>query len=320
MDSAITWAKDWLAAHGYRVLGEPELVRAVPWSKIHRFATDRGNAYLKWSAPAYAREAALMVCLAEHFPADILPVLAENRAIGAFLMPDGGEPLRGKLKASYDQQIVGTLLGQYGRIQRALSSDIDALLALEIDDWRMAVFPDLYDDLVHDDGLLAREGLATAEIETLQRSGGDVRRLCGALAGFKIPETLEHCDFHDNNVLSDAKGFLINDWGDAVVTHPFFSLAGFLDSAVRNHGMDVGSPVYQGLKDAYFAVWLDLDPPAELERVFQIAQVLRPIEFAFNFRRVTKMTTTEEFGPYTGYIGEALRRFLSSTQQGGRVS
>jgi hypothetical protein len=168
-------------------------------------------------------------------------------------MPDGGEPLRGKLKESYDRLIVGTLLGQYARIQRALSSDVDSLLALGIDDWRMAVFPDLYDDLVHDKGLLERERLTTTEIETLWRSGEDVRRLCGALADFKIPETLEHCDFHDNNVLADAKGFLINDWGDAVISHPFFSLVGFLDSAARNHGMDVGSPVYEGIKDAYFA-------------------------------------------------------------------
>jgi len=314
MDAAISWAENWLATHSYRVLGGPELVRAVPWSKIHRFATDRGNVYLKWSAPAYAREAALMARLADRFPADILPVLAENRAIGAFLMPDGGEPLRGKLKQSYDRQVVGALLGQYARIQRALSSDLDPLVALGVDDWRMAVFPDLYDDLVHDDGLLVREGLTATEIEALLRSGEDVRRLCRELAGFQIPETLEHCDFHDNNVLSDAKGLLINDWGDAVVSHPFFSLAGFLDSAVRNHGMDVDSPVYQGLKDAYFAVWLDLETPAELERIFQIAQVLRPVEFAFNFRRVAKMTTIEEFELYAGYIGEALRWFLSSAR------
>ncbi|WFU01928.1 aminoglycoside phosphotransferase family protein [Rhizobium sp. CB3171] len=314
MDSVINWAKDWLTAHSYHVLGGPELIRAVPWSKIYRFVTDRGNVYLKWSAPAYAREAVLMARLAERFPADILPVLAANQAIGAFLMPDGGEPLRGKLKESYDLQIVGTLLGQYARIQRALSPDLDSLLALGVDDWRMSIFPDLYDDLVHDSGLLAREGLKTAEIDKLQRSGNEVRRLCRALADFKIPETLEHCDFHDNNVLLDAKRFLINDWGDAVISHPFFSLAGFLDSAVRNHGMDVGSSVYQGIKDAYFAIWLDLETPAQLERIFEIAQVLRPIEFAFNFRRVAKMTTTEEFEPYTGYIGEALRRFLSSTR------
>ena len=76
MDSVINWANDWLEAHSYGVLGGPELIGAVPWSKIYRFATNRGNVYLKWSAPAYVREAALMARLGERFPADILPVLA----------------------------------------------------------------------------------------------------------------------------------------------------------------------------------------------------------------------------------------------------
>ncbi|MGG6897021.1 hypothetical protein [Rhizobium sp. BR 315] len=211
MDAAITWTKDWLAAHDYCLLGEPDLVRAVPWSKIYRFATDRGHVYLKWSAPAYASEAALMTRLAEQFPTVILPVLARNPALGAFLMPDGGEPLRGKLKQSYDRQTVGTLLGEYAHIQLSVVSDVDSLLALGIDDWRMAVFADLYDKLVHDQGLLAREGLTMAEIEVLQRSGDEVRRLCREFAEFNIPDTLEHCDFHDNNVLVNPGGVLIND-------------------------------------------------------------------------------------------------------------
>jgi len=106
------------------VLGGPELIRAVQWSKIYRFGTDRGNVYLKWSAPAYAREAALMARLGGQFPAVILPVLAHDVALGAFLMPDGCEPLRGKLKESYDQRFVGKLLGRYAGIQRVHLSSI----------------------------------------------------------------------------------------------------------------------------------------------------------------------------------------------------
>ncbi|WP_105386566.1 aminoglycoside phosphotransferase family protein [Neorhizobium alkalisoli] len=312
MEPEITWAEEWLAAHIYRVLAAPELIRAVPWSKIYRFKTDRGSVYLKWSAPAYAREAALMAHLAERFPAEILPVLAANHDIGAFLMPDGGEPLRMRLKESYDPQIVGKLLRQYASIQRILSPQVDSLLALGLDDWRMAVFPDLYDDLVRDEALLRREGLSVAEIEKLQARGEDIRRLCRTLAGFKVPETLEHCDFHDNNVLLNANGLLINDWGDAVISHPFFSLAGFLDSAARNHDLNAESPEYKHLKDAYLEVWRDDESPENLGRVLGIAKVLRPIEFAFNFSRVARMTTKKEFEPYRGYIAEALRRFLSN--------
>ncbi|WFR97977.1 phosphotransferase [Rhizobium tumorigenes] len=115
-----------------------------------------------------------------------------------------------------------------------------------------------------------------------------------------MPETVEHCDFHDNNVLTNAGGMLINDWGDAVISHPFFSLAGFLDSAVRNHGLEIDSLVYKHLKDAYFEVWLDLENAENLERIFEIACILRPIEFAFNFSGVARMITKKEFDPYGG--------------------
>lgn len=312
IDPEISWAEEWLAAHNYRVSTAPNLIRAVPWSKIHRIETDRGNLYLKLSAPSYAREAVLMIHLAEHYPTDIPLVLAANQNIGAFLMPDGGEPLRGKLKDSYDLPTVGTLLNRYASIQRTFSSQVGMLLTLGLGDWRMAMFPGLYNELVHDEGLLKRDGLGTAEIEKLQGKGKDVRRLCNTLAGFKVPETVEHCDFHDNNVLTSASGMLINDWGDAVISHPFFSLAGFLDSASRNHGLDRDSLAYKRLKDAYFEIWLDFENAENLERIFEIARILRPIEFAFNFGRVARMVTTKEFESYEGYIAEALRQFLSS--------
>ncbi|MDC9811031.1 MULTISPECIES: hypothetical protein [Rhizobium] len=76
--------------------------------------------------------------------------------------------------------------------------------------------------------------------------------------------------------------------------------------------MDANSLAYKHLKDAYFEIWLDVETPENLERIFEIAVILRPIEFAFNFSRVIRMTTTEEFEPYRGYIAEALRRFLST--------
>ncbi|MFJ6323329.1 MULTISPECIES: hypothetical protein [unclassified Rhizobium] len=61
-----------------RTLYVQYLVRAVPWSKVYRFATDRGYVYLKWSAPAYASEAALMTRMAEQFPA----VMASHEILG----------------------------------------------------------------------------------------------------------------------------------------------------------------------------------------------------------------------------------------------
>lgn len=55
---------------------------------------------------------------------------------------------------------------------------MEQLLTLGLEDWRMAMFPGLYNDLVHDEGLLKQEGLGAAEIEKLQEKEEDFRRLC----------------------------------------------------------------------------------------------------------------------------------------------
>ncbi|WP_337268641.1 aminoglycoside phosphotransferase family protein [Oryzifoliimicrobium ureilyticus] len=315
VDPAVVWAKEQLGAHGVSALGEPALVRAVPWSRVYRFETQEGRFYLKVSAPAFAREAGLIGFLAPRFADAVLPVLAHDADLGAFLMPDGGEPLRVRLKDGYDRDLVCGLLGRYGRMQQVLATDVDGLLALGLQDWRMAIFPKFYADLVADEDLLTGEGFTIGEIDALRKRSADVHRLCRMLEAFGIPETLEHCDFHDNNVLVREGKFVINDWGDAVITHPFFSLASFLDSATRHHGFDPASNLAGDLKRAYFEVWLAQESLDQLERILCLVQTLRPLEFCFNFRRVRETTGVEGFQPYMGHIGAALRRFLAMLGQ-----
>ncbi len=78
---------------------------------------------------------------------------------------------------------------------------------------------------------------------------------------YNIPETIEHGDFHDNNMLvaGDNK-LIINDWGDKVITHPFFSIASFLDSAFRNHKINSTSHTVRSLLDSYLNHWVEYEP------------------------------------------------------------
>ena len=52
-----------------------------------------------------------------------------------------------------------------------------------------------------------------------------VESLCAQLDGFGIPETLQHDDLHDGQVFVGDGRHLVLDWGDACISHPFFSLA-----------------------------------------------------------------------------------------------
>ena len=88
---------------------------------------------------------------------------------------------------------------------------------------------------------------------------------------YDIVETIEHGDFHDNNCLIDAQDALVfNDWGDAVITHPFFSLISFLKSAERHHNISVNTALYQDLRDTYLTTWQDFEPESRLLEAFEL--------------------------------------------------
>ena len=45
--------------------------------------------------------------------------------------------------------------------------------------------------------------------------------LCERLAGYGVPETLHHDDFHDANIFVCGDRYTFADWGESCVAHPF---------------------------------------------------------------------------------------------------
>ena len=52
------------------------------------------------------------------------------------------------------------------------------------------------------------------------------------LASYGVTETLQHDDLHDGQVFVKDGRNLIMDWGDAVISHPFFTLSVTLEGGV----------------------------------------------------------------------------------------
>ena len=59
-----------------------------------------------------------------------------------------------------------------------------------------------------------------------------VREACAELGAAGIPETIQHDDLHDAQVFVRDDRYLLLDWGDACISHPFFSLAVTLDGVI----------------------------------------------------------------------------------------
>jgi aminoglycoside phosphotransferase (APT) family kinase protein len=84
-----------------------------------------------------------------------------------------------------------------------------------VPDFRLSVLPDEYAALVETEGMEQRFRDAVPR----------VREMAEELASYGVTETLQHDDLHDGNVFVRDGRHLILDWGDAVVSHPFFTLS-----------------------------------------------------------------------------------------------
>ena len=99
-----------------------------------------------------------------------------------------------------------------------------------------------------------------------------VRELCEELAGYGLPETIQHDDFHDGQVFVRDGRYLLLDWGDACVSHPFFTLSVTLEGQLAWGLDDVEDSVEVGpFRDAYLAPFARIAENADLEAASETA-------------------------------------------------
>ena len=282
--SAITWAKDYLTSKGHLIQGGPETIREMPWSCVHRIVTTIGIYYLKQIARPFAIETKLLPYLTRFYPTFLPHLMATNEDLHAMIMTDAGVPLRDILQKEYQVNFVSRAIEAYASIQIGMISHVDQLLSLGVPDWRLSALPSLYLQLLSEEETLKDDGLTYIEITNLRALQPKLVELCRQLSEFQIPETIEHGDFHDNNILiGNDKQLIINDWGDAVISHPFFSLTSCLSSARHNHLITESSPHYIALRDSYLNHWVKFEPKNRLLKALHIADRLSDVKFAISF-------------------------------------
>ena len=112
---------------------------------------------------------------------------------------------------------------------------------------RLAALPALCEGMLDDLGSgLGDEGDRLAE--AMPRVG----EMCDELAAYGIPETIEHDDLHDGQVYVSGGRYMFLDWGDACVSHPFFTMAVTLEGVIAWGSDDTqGSVDTTPFRDAY---------------------------------------------------------------------
>jgi hypothetical protein len=306
----LQWATDYLNSQDYKVVVE------TPWSQVIRFATSNGPVYLKQTPPALFLEPKIIQLLQGQFHANVPTVIASNDVLYGFLMKDAGITLRSYLKTNFQPELLLTAIDQHAQIQRSVERNLESFLALGVPDWRLEKLPQLYEQLMSQTEFLKAEGLTDKELQVLLDLTPHFTAQCAALSQYHISATLVQPDFNTNNTLFDpaTQKLTFIDWGEIVISHPFFALHNYLLQAIKHHGVTASSPLYQQLQKACCEPWLEFAPENKLLEAFVLIQKLFPIYSALAYYRLMLAVDPQALKSFYGErLAGYFREYIAST-------
>ncbi len=308
------WVDLRLAAAGLRRTGGIDEVKVRAWSAVMTVPVEGGRLYFKALPPGLEHEAALTARLAEWFPDVVVPVLAADEARGWMLMPDAGTRLRESLKREDAEKVWTRILNGYAETQVRSVPKVDLLLAAGVPDRRLARMPALVDRMlafVASTVDQAPGALSEAEVERLHALRPALLRAAERLAAFGIPETVQHDDLHDRNILVSDGRCLIFDWGDASISHPFLSLrAPFVNLGERFH-VPKGDAVLARLRDAYLSHWQSFASLPALVEAYELSRPLAIVTPLLTWEAALKNATDSERSDPDGFTAGLIRELLA---------
>ena len=212
----LAWAKAVLDDRGLAQSAAPQQVRSWNLSSVWRIPLVGQTAWLKVVPPFFAHEGEVIAALAEW------PV---PRLLGH----DGGRMLLAEIPGEdmYEAGLpeLTAMVSLLVRMQLALASGVERLLATGMPDWREV-------------------GLSAAIADVVRRTGGELSRpdiavldqfvrtlptRFAALGACGLPDTLVHGDFHPGNFRGSERELTLLDWGDSCLGHPLLDQPAFLD-------------------------------------------------------------------------------------------
>lgn len=213
------WVEAQLAEHGLQATGPAETIKHWGISAVMRVPTDGGDVYFKaMLCPLFAREPAVTQLLARLFPGVVPEPLAVDTARGWMLLPD----FRATQLAQLSKEAWAGAFPLLAEIQLTTLNHLDELRAAGAADRPLANLAADLDALLADE--MAMSYLDAADADALRALVPRLHEMCGQLAGYNLPETLAHGDYHSNNVAVRDGQMIVFDWTDAAITHPFFDL------------------------------------------------------------------------------------------------
>ncbi|WP_077622903.1 phosphotransferase [Sediminibacillus massiliensis] len=215
-ETVSVWINKEIAKAGLIIIGKGKQVKANDYCLVQRIPTNKGDVYFKASGPASLHESILTKHLASTFPGNLVSVIAAQEKMGWLLMKDlCGEALREKK----DKKLWQRAIQEYAEIQVSEADNVHLLLSMGIPDRRMKV---LKEEIFNHLAGMCTTGLSAAETVKIMSLKQELMEACDELDSI-LPPSIDHGDLHSNNIRLSEGRLVFFDWGDASVTHPFFS-------------------------------------------------------------------------------------------------
>ncbi len=279
---ACAWIEAQVQHEGWSLSRPIEQLRLWSITCALRMRTSAGDLYFKAVPEMFAREPGLTRALGELFSDCVPEVVAMDAARGWMLLRDFGGR---RLSESADPTAWEAALRRYARLQIESARDLDHWFALDCLDRRPAQLAMQIDPLLADkDALLLDQpdGLTSADLGTLRGLSDRLKAACAALADLGLPDTLEHGDFHADNINVTERGPVIYDWTDGCVAHPFFSLASFSETAPPE--------LFERVVRAYLDEWATRFRRERVEAAFRLARPLGALHLAVSYQIIRDNT------------------------------
>jgi hypothetical protein len=281
------------------------------WATVLRVPTPEGNVFFKAVSPAYNFEIRLTEYLAQKWPSIAPRLLASDSNHGWILMRDGGSRLRELLQTEPDMGHWESVLSLYAHFQQETMHHFPKLIELGIPDRQSDVLIDRFNQfLAHPERLVCDE-LSQADVERLLQSRKPIEDCIGELADLEIEVSLDHGDFHDGNIFVNNSDYVFFDWGDAGLTHPFFSLRTAFVSMENSLGFEEDDPIFDRLSDHYLQEWVEWGTLPILQRAYQMSKPLASINAAVRWQAAIDDLHPADRTPYQSHVPSLLGEVLT---------
>jgi hypothetical protein len=272
-------ASSWIRAELQRLgVGAPvriEQLRTWERSCILRASTGTEKFYFKALPQMFAHELSLTAMLGRRYPGHFASLLAVDEKSRWMLMQDIGHT---GLDQMTDLVLWEEALRLYAQIQIDCLPQRDELIRMGCPDRGLAVMQAQIGALLADTSVMMpghEAGLSEDEIEQLRELEPALKEMCAELASLGVPCTLEHGDFHAQNIMVAGKRIIYFDWSDSCIAHPFFSLNRFFMYAESERWLPDFSPgLHARLQSAYLEPWQRFASPERLAAALDLTRRL----------------------------------------------